>query len=481
MKLHVFDFDGTIFRSPVPHPSLGESWLEWIQGATVEGLGIGWFQEPDTLTEAAGVPESPAKNSTEDFVMSTIESARKAKQDGDHVIVMTGRSEYFLPRINHLLKCGEFPNDGVFAKRDVFLGTVKYKAYEISKIIRQLNRKQYPNNNNNSAQQQMFTVSPTAAAAAAGGFTVSSAHHHQQYHNHNQQNHQFRYDPVTTIVLYDDRLEQMTKIASKLRETWPDLEIQENHVRATDRYVPTAEMENKLLWKIFRESKDRLGAIREIPHFNNSVIAAGAISNCIVTKTTTVVKTPATATANASGSPLPPPPSYTESTTTTTNGSSVSRQGSTNSFTPAAAVSSSILLPPPHSAQQQQQQQSPTAAAATTQMSSGALGGFTISSTQNISPTLNGVSAASMTNISPSSNNNNLSNLLNSVAAQQQQQLLQQQQQVHQQQQQPATEVTTTEIVEIKAIDPKQVLLKSLERHPHLRSEMKRLMEAELK
>lgn len=74
MELHVFDFDGTLFKSPMPPP--------WWDGGS-------WFVQEISL-DAPCVPERPGSDW---WVSSVVSQARKSASDPNvYAIVCTGRS-----------------------------------------------------------------------------------------------------------------------------------------------------------------------------------------------------------------------------------------------------------------------------------------------------------------------------------------------------------------------------------------------------
>lgn len=66
--LNIFDFDGTVFKSPMPSEKL---WSPQVYGkikSEAENNGLGWFQDPITLS----VPYVPLHPSNEWFNESVV-------------------------------------------------------------------------------------------------------------------------------------------------------------------------------------------------------------------------------------------------------------------------------------------------------------------------------------------------------------------------------------------------------------------------
>jgi len=98
--LHLYDFDGTLFRSPVPPPGWGDKSL--------------WFATPESL----GPPCVPVHPPVTWWIPSTIQSAKRSIRDKDvYTILATGRKEnVFRDRIDELLKSKGLDFDEVHLK-----------------------------------------------------------------------------------------------------------------------------------------------------------------------------------------------------------------------------------------------------------------------------------------------------------------------------------------------------------------------------
>jgi trehalose-6-phosphatase len=86
-KIYIFDFDGTLYSSPLPNSKL---WTSSLRGLLMDGLG--WFLELETLSEDNTSQEWFA----EDIAQQVIECKRDPQ---NLVVLMTGRRLPFLDRI----------------------------------------------------------------------------------------------------------------------------------------------------------------------------------------------------------------------------------------------------------------------------------------------------------------------------------------------------------------------------------------------
>ncbi|KAJ3107353.1 hypothetical protein HDU97_004234 [Phlyctochytrium planicorne] len=98
-KLYIFDFDSTLFRSPLPNPQL---WAPEVLGTLISDCG--WFVEPRTLRHPY-IPASPDPSWWDLDVVAEVRKAMKsATEDGDSVVtLLTGRRhDLFADRIREL-------------------------------------------------------------------------------------------------------------------------------------------------------------------------------------------------------------------------------------------------------------------------------------------------------------------------------------------------------------------------------------------
>ena len=120
-ELHVYDFDGTLFRSP-HEPAVWDT---------------DWWSDPASLLPPC-VPENPG---TEWWISSTVSQARKSINDPDvYAIMMTGRRDAsgFRYRIPELLKQRNLTFDAVHLRR----GGGHVESEKLKNIFKYLSR--YP-------------------------------------------------------------------------------------------------------------------------------------------------------------------------------------------------------------------------------------------------------------------------------------------------------------------------------------------------
>lgn len=127
-EIHVFDFDGTIFRSPVPSPRLtADPNLASIVTAPVfVPGGLGWFQSKRTLQPPC-VPWRPEFTNAW-YIESTCQEIVDSLHRGHHVVIMTGREHWFHERILDLLAIANLAPHAFFTKPTPKMGTVAAKV-----------------------------------------------------------------------------------------------------------------------------------------------------------------------------------------------------------------------------------------------------------------------------------------------------------------------------------------------------------------
>lgn len=149
IELHVFDFDGTLFRSPVPDTKqlarlgLRDRYGRLMQPTSERG-GLGWFQSLRTLSPPV-VPEAPDRNwyvqpvlnhllqmVSEEPLLEDLPSASPPSSHQRHryFFVLTGRVVRFEARVRELLSnAGLQPHhfEEISLKSTETYGTVKHK------------------------------------------------------------------------------------------------------------------------------------------------------------------------------------------------------------------------------------------------------------------------------------------------------------------------------------------------------------------
>ena len=134
-ELHIYDFDGTLVRSPVIHPDNNAELVMYAQQPCMYG-GLGWFGNFRSLRPPC-VPYRP-KVTDEFYIISTIESFRKSMYDGHFVVVLTGRHEPFRQRVEDLLRNAHLEPHEVILKPNVKSSTVAAKSEAIFQLIQKV-------------------------------------------------------------------------------------------------------------------------------------------------------------------------------------------------------------------------------------------------------------------------------------------------------------------------------------------------------
>lgn len=127
-EIHVYDFDGTIFRSPVPSPRLtaDPSFASLVTAPVFVPGGLGWFQSKRTLQPPC-VPWQPEFADTW-YILQTCAEITNSLQKGHHVVIMTGREHWFHERILDLLAIANLAPHAFFTKPRPKMGTVAAKV-----------------------------------------------------------------------------------------------------------------------------------------------------------------------------------------------------------------------------------------------------------------------------------------------------------------------------------------------------------------
>ena len=122
MKLLIVDFDSTIFKSPLPNPSI---WTKQFVGTLISS---GWFQDLDSLSHPS-VPVDPDESWFNLPLLKYIQM-----QVGVLTVLLTGRSQLFQNRIEHILK--PYPYFHQFHyKKNTELSTCSHKMQVISQLL----------------------------------------------------------------------------------------------------------------------------------------------------------------------------------------------------------------------------------------------------------------------------------------------------------------------------------------------------------
>jgi len=142
ITLNIFDFDGTIFKSPVPNRKLWDSTLLGkIMSMKTQG-GLGWFQDPLTLA----VPYVPQNPDDMWFVQHVKDAVLESMVNpNSKTVLLTGRSTLYADRIKEIVASAklEFDDFG-FQSSNKETTTMEFKMDFIRKMI----SKYHPNSIN---------------------------------------------------------------------------------------------------------------------------------------------------------------------------------------------------------------------------------------------------------------------------------------------------------------------------------------------
>lgn len=131
MKLKIFDFDATLYRSPVPNRDrIGRKVYGRLMSKSADGSGHGWFQDPITLsakyTSDVGVG----------FIDHVVADAKAAIADPDvYTVLLTGRGEMFRDRVIELCESVGLAFSEYFLKPDQKETTGDFKVRVIDELI----------------------------------------------------------------------------------------------------------------------------------------------------------------------------------------------------------------------------------------------------------------------------------------------------------------------------------------------------------
>lgn len=118
-RLHIFDFDSTLFRSPGPMPGLNKQERREF------------WRSPESLGGDL-VPDNPNENW---YIAHVIDSFRRARKDPNAaVVVMSGRGEEMRQRVQELLERNDLTPDEVILKREEE-PTQDYKTREMRRLL----------------------------------------------------------------------------------------------------------------------------------------------------------------------------------------------------------------------------------------------------------------------------------------------------------------------------------------------------------
>lgn len=94
--LRIFDFDNTLYKSPVPNPKLWDNRTIGKIEAETKTYGWGWWQDPLTLSDRYINPD--------DFNSPIVSEVRKSMDDpNSFTVLLTGRTTAYAPQIKKLI------------------------------------------------------------------------------------------------------------------------------------------------------------------------------------------------------------------------------------------------------------------------------------------------------------------------------------------------------------------------------------------
>lgn len=129
-EIHVYDFDNTLFRSPLPNPAL---FTYKAIGALSDGttmLDLGWWQDPvpfDKIAETSADGSRHWNSYWNDDILPLLELSHKNEQV--LTIIMTGRKKHLFRGImSEMLQSKGITADAVVLKEGKFVNTISYKT-----------------------------------------------------------------------------------------------------------------------------------------------------------------------------------------------------------------------------------------------------------------------------------------------------------------------------------------------------------------
>ena len=125
--LHIYDFDGTLYNSPVPNRALWDRNTFGKLQSPNSASGYGWYQNPITLEEKYAKVDR--------FNESIVESVKLSIAMGAYVVLLTGRHLKHRQNINRLLDAKNLQFDRVLLKVGETDRTFDFKAAMIKSLL----------------------------------------------------------------------------------------------------------------------------------------------------------------------------------------------------------------------------------------------------------------------------------------------------------------------------------------------------------
>ena len=124
--LRIFDFDNTLYKSPVPNPKLWDNRTLGKIEAETKTYGWGWWQDPITLSDRYINPD--------DFNQPIVDEVRKSMEDpNSFTVLLTGRTTAYAPQIKKLISKQGLDFDFYGLKPVGYSGTTLEFKYEFIK------------------------------------------------------------------------------------------------------------------------------------------------------------------------------------------------------------------------------------------------------------------------------------------------------------------------------------------------------------
>ncbi|KAL6056658.1 Protein-lysine N-methyltransferase efm5 [Balamuthia mandrillaris] len=132
--VNVFDFDGTLFRSPMPSSKLWNSHLVTKLRMQPSDLGFGWFQEVITLSPPF-VPSEPSIDWWNEELLPVVKNSMDDPQS--YTVLLTGRSVAYTHVISNLVEHAGLRFDSMGFK-DSAERTIDFKTRFLVEVLRRV-------------------------------------------------------------------------------------------------------------------------------------------------------------------------------------------------------------------------------------------------------------------------------------------------------------------------------------------------------
>jgi len=130
--VNIFDFDGTLFRSPVPNPKLWDNSLIGKIHSTTDQSGLGWFQDIITLSH----PYVPLYPEEKWYVAEVKEKVLESMKDPTAItVLLTGRTVQYQSMIKRIVDHAGLQFDEYGLKPGPEVTTLNFKIDFIAKLV----------------------------------------------------------------------------------------------------------------------------------------------------------------------------------------------------------------------------------------------------------------------------------------------------------------------------------------------------------